>query len=213
MEFMEKDAIKWSIQHAGEVNFKIDEACEALLLVEVDGTDTEVLMKQCESISQTMVNHECGEILFADSAEQKNALWKIRRKVGEAVKSNSIYKEEDTVVPRAELPKLLKGVKEIGNRYGFKSVCYGHAGDGNLHVNIIKGDLSEEAWEKELPKGITEIFELCKKLGGTISGEHGIGLVQKQYMPIMFSDNHLNLFKQIKKVFDENWILNPGKIF
>ncbi|MCA6438003.1 MAG: FAD-binding protein [Bacteroidetes bacterium] len=213
MEFMEKDAIKWSIQHAGEVNFKIDETCEALLLVEVDGTDTEVLMKQCESISQTMVNHECGEILFADSAEQKNALWKIRRKVGEAVKSNSIYKEEDTVVPRAELPKLLKGVKEIGNRYGFKSVCYGHAGDGNLHVNIIKGDLSEEAWEKELPKGITEIFELCKKLGGTISGEHGIGLVQKQYMPIMFSDNHLNLFKQIKKVFDENWILNPGKIF
>jgi glycolate oxidase len=213
MEFMEKDAIKWSIQHAGEVNFKIDEACEALLLVEVDGTDTEVLMKQCESISQTMLNHECGEILFADSAEQKNALWKIRRKVGEAVKSNSIYKEEDTVVPRAELPKLLKGVKEIGNRYGFKSVCYGHAGDGNLHVNIIKGDLSEEAWEKELPKGITEIFELCKKLGGTISGEHGIGLVQKQYMPIMFSDNHLNLFKQIKKVFDENWILNPGKIF
>ncbi|MFN7913481.1 MAG: FAD-binding oxidoreductase [Bacteroidota bacterium] len=213
MEFMEKDAIKWSIQHAGEVNFKIDEACEALLLVEVDGTDTEVLMKQCESISQTMVNHECGEILFADSAEQKNALWKIRRKVGEAVKSNSIYKEEDTVVPRAELPKLLKGVKEIGNRYGFKSVCYGHAGDGNLHVNFIKGDLSEEAWEKELPKGITEIFELCKKLGGTISGEHGIGLVQKQYMPIMFSDNHLNLFKQIKKVFDENWILNPGKIF
>lgn len=213
MEFMEKDAIKWSIEHAGEVNFKIDDACEALLLIEVDGTDTDILMKQCESISQTMLNHECGEILFAESTEQKNALWKIRRKVGEAVKSNSIYKEEDTVVPRAELPKLLKGVKEIGNRYGFKSVCYGHAGDGNLHVNIIKGDLSEEAWEKELPKGITEIFELCKKLGGTISGEHGIGLVQKQYMPIMFSKNHLNLFRQIKTVFDENWILNPGKIF
>ena len=213
MEFMEKDAIAWSIKHAGEVNFKIDDACEALLLVEVDGTDADVLMKQCESISQTMLEHECGEILFADSAEQKNALWKIRRKVGEAVKSNSVYKEEDTVVPRAELPKLLKGVKEIGERHGFKSVCYGHAGDGNLHVNIIKGDLSEEVWENELPKGITEIFELCKKLGGTISGEHGIGLVQKQYMPIMFSNNHLNLFKQIKTAFDENWILNPGKIF
>ncbi len=213
MEFMEKDAIAWSIQHAGEVNFKIDDTCEALLLVEVDGTDADVLMKQCESISQTMLEHECGEILFADSAEQKNALWKIRRKVGEAVKSNSVYKEEDTVVPRAELPKLLKGVKEIGKRHGFKSVCYGHAGDGNLHVNIIKGDLSEEVWENELPKGITEIFELCKKLGGTISGEHGIGLVQKQYMPIMFSNNHLNLFKQIKTAFDENWILNPGKIF
>ena len=92
-------------------------------------------------------------------------------------------------------------------------MCYGHAGDGNLHVNIIKGDLSQQVWEEDLHKGITEIFELCKKLGGTISGEHGIGLVQKPYMPIMFSQSHLNLFKQIKLVFDENLILNPGKIF
>ena len=70
----------------------------------------------------------------------------MRRLVGEAVKSNSIYKEEDTVVPRAELPKLLKGVKKIGEKYGFQSVCYGHAGDGNLHVNIIKGDMSDKKW-------------------------------------------------------------------
>lgn len=213
MEFMEKDAINWSMKYAGDVNFKIKEDCEALLLIEVDGMDIDVLMKQCENISEIMQAHNCDEILFAESTEQKNALWKIRRKVGEAVKSNSVYKEEDTVVPRAELPKLLKGVKEIGNKYGFKSVCYGHAGDGNLHVNIIKGNLSDEIWENELPKGITEIFELCKKLGGTISGEHGIGLVQKPYMPIMFSQSHLNLFKQIKLVFDENLILNPGKIF
>lgn len=129
------------------------------------------------------------------------------------MKSNSVYKEEDTVVPRAELPTLLKGVKEIGKKYGFKSVCYGHAGDGNLHVNIIKGDLSDEVWEKDLPKGITEIFELCKRLGGTISGEHGIGLVQKPYLPIVFSEYHLSLMKDIKKVFDPNYILNPGKIF
>jgi glycolate oxidase len=213
MEFMEKDAISWSMKYAGDVNFKISDECEALLLIEVDGMDMEVLMKQCECISEIMQVYECGEILFAESTEQKNALWKIRRKVGEAVKSNSVYKEEDTVVPRAELPKLLKGVKDAGNKYGFKSVCYGHAGDGNLHVNIIKGNLSDEVWENELPKGITEIFELCKKLGGTISGEHGIGLVQKAYMPIMFSQSHLNLFKQIKMVFDENLILNPGKIF
>jgi glycolate oxidase len=91
-------------------------------------------------------------------------------------------------------------------------VCYGHAGDGNLHVNIIKGDLSDEAWENDLPKGITEIFRLCKKLGGTISGEHGIGLVQKPYMPIVFSQNHLQLMKNIKRVFDPKGILNPGKI-
>lgn len=213
MEFMERDAIDWSIKYAGEVNFTIKPEWQALLLVEVDGNNVEVLMSDCETISNVMQQNGCDEILFADSAEQKNALWKIRRKVGEAVKSNSVYKEEDTVVPRAELPKLLKGVKEIGAKYGFKSVCYGHAGDGNLHVNIIRGELSEELWEHELPKGITEIFELCKSLGGTISGEHGIGLVQKNYLPIVFPPHQLELMRNIKRVFDPNYILNPGKIF
>ncbi len=213
MEFMERDAIDWSIKYSGEVNFEIKPEWQALLLVEVDGNNSDVLMADCELIGHVMQRNNSDEILFADSAEQKNALWKIRRKVGEAVKSNSVYKEEDTVVPRAELPVLLKGVKKIGARYGFKSVCYGHAGDGNLHVNIIKGDLSDEAWEKDLPKGITEIFEICKQLGGTISGEHGIGLVQKSYMPIVFGKAHLELMKEIKKVFDPHSILNPGKIF
>lgn len=213
MEFMERDAIDWSIKYSGEVNFTIKPEWQALLLIEVDGNNQDVLMADCEVISTVMQSNNCDEILFADSVEQKNALWKIRRKVGEAVKSNSVYKEEDTVVPRAELPVLLKGVKEIGKKYGFKSVCYGHAGDGNLHVNIIKGDLSDEIWDKELPNGIVEIFGLCKSLGGTISGEHGIGLVQKDYLPIVFSAYHLELMKNIKKVFDPNYILNPGKIF
>jgi glycolate oxidase len=134
--------------------------------------------------------------------------------LGEAVKVNSIYKEEDTVVKRAELANLLIGVKEIGVRYGFQSVCYGHAGDGNLHVNILKGDMSDESWDGEnLKNGIREIFRLCKKLGGTLSGEHGIGLVQKEYMDIVFSDREIQLQKSIKHTFDPNGILNPGKIW
>jgi glycolate oxidase len=213
MEFMEKDAIDWSIKYSGELSFKVKPEWQALLIVEVDGNNLDVLMSDCEIISSVMQQNQCDEILFADSAEQKNAIWKIRRKVGEAVKSNSVYKEEDTVVPRAELPTLLKGVKAIGKKYGFNSVCYGHAGDGNLHVNIIKGALSDDAWNIDLPKAISEIFELCKSLGGTISGEHGIGLVQKNYLPIVFSPYHLQLMKDIKKVFDPNYILNPGKIF
>lgn len=213
MEFMEKDAIDWSIKYSGELSFKVKPEWQALLIVEVDGNNLDVLMSDCEIISAVMQQNQCDEILFADSAEQKNAIWKIRRKVGEAVKSNSVYKEEDTVVPRAELPILLKGVKAIGKKYGFNSVCYGHAGDGNLHVNIIKGALSDHAWNIDLPKAISEIFELCKSLGGTISGEHGIGLVQKNYLPIVFSPYHLQLMKDIKKVFDPNYILNPGKIF
>ncbi len=137
----------------------------------------------------------------------------MRRSVGEAVKSNSIYKEEDTVVPRYELANLLNGIKTIGNKYGFQSVCYGHAGDGNLHVNIVKGDLSDEAWDTEVTKGIREIFELTVSLKGTLSGEHGIGYVQKNYMDIAFNNAQLQLMKGIKDVFDPNGILNPGKIF
>ncbi len=212
MEFMERDAIDWSMKYAGEINFSVKPEWQALLLIEVDGNNMDVLMQDCETIASIMTEHGCDEILFADSAEQKASLWKIRRKVGEAVKSNSIYKEEDTVVPRAELPMLLNGVKAIGKKYGFKSVCYGHAGDGNLHVNIIKGELSDEAWNKELPKGITEIFELCKALGGTISGEHGIGLVQKDYLPIVFPEHQLQLMRNLKTLFDPNLILNPGKM-
>jgi len=155
----------------------------------------------------------CDEILFAESAQQKADLWKARRSAGEAVKSHSIYKEEDTVVPRAELPRLLKGVKEIGKKYGFRSVCYGHAGDGNLHVNIIREEMSEEDWQTQVPKGIREIFTLCVSLGGTISGEHGIGYVQKNYLDIAFNETQMNLLKGIKNLFDPKGILNPGKIF
>jgi len=212
MEFMERDAIDWSIRYAGEVNFSIKPEWQALLLIEVDGNNMDVLFGDCETISQIMTDHGCDDILMADTADQKASLWKIRRKVGEAVKSNSVYKEEDTVVPRAELPALLKGVKEIGRKYGFRSVCYGHAGDGNLHVNIIKGDLADEIWDTELPKGIREIFGLCKALGGTISGEHGIGLVQKGYLPIVFPPHQMELMRNIKTLFDPNLILNPGKM-
>ena len=212
MEFMERDAIDFVLKFI-EVNIEIKENIKAHLLIEVDGNDLDVLMKDCEKISEVMYGFECDEILFAETSAQKENLWKMRRRVGEAVRSHTIYKEEDTVVPRAELYVLLKGVKEIGTKYGFRSVCYGHAGDGNLHLNIIKENLSEEEWNIKLPLGIREIFELCFKLGGTISGEHGIGWVQKGYMDIVFDNKQLELMKGIKKLFDPNNILNPGKIF
>lgn len=213
MEFMERDAIDWTLRFVDGISFPIKDQVQAHLLIEVDGNDMESLYKEAEQISAIMESYECDEILFADSNEQKEALWKMRRRVGEAVKSNSIYKEEDTVVPRYELPVLLAGVKKIGKKYGFKSVCYGHAGDGNLHVNIIKGELSDEEWKHQLPLGIREIFELTVSLNGTLSGEHGIGWVQKNYMDIAFSATQIELMKSIKKAFDPAGILNPGKIF
>lgn len=213
MEFMERDALEWTMKYAQTSVVHLPDDIQAHLLIEVDGNDMDALYKDIEHISAIMEQFDTGEILFADSHEQKEALWGLRRKVGEAVKSNSIYKEEDTVVPRAELPALLHAVKSIGNEYGFKSVCYGHAGDGNLHVNIVKGDMSDEDWNNKLPEGIRELFNEVVKLGGTLSGEHGIGLVQKSYMDIAFSQAQLKLMKDIKHVFDPNGILNPGKIF
>jgi len=213
LEFMERDALIWTRDFLNDNSIVIGNDHAAHLLIEVDGFDAAVLMDECARIMEVLETFNTDEILFAESQAQKDTLWKLRRSVGEAVKGNSIYKEEDTVVPRFELPTLLNHVKRIGEKYGFTSVCYGHAGDGNLHVNIIKGNLTDEQWEEELPVAIRELFEEVIKLKGTLSGEHGIGLVQKPYMDIAFSEKSMSLMKNIKSIFDPNGILNPGKIF
>ncbi len=214
LEFMERDAIDWTLDFVeSPPQLNILDHHQAHLLIEVDGNNQEVLFTDCEKIAEVVQQYGSDEIMFADTEAQKEALWFLRRRVGEAVKANSVYKEEDTVVPRFELPRLLEGVKQIGAKYGFKSVCYGHAGDGNLHINIVKADMTDQQWKEELPKGIRELFQLTVNLGGTISGEHGIGYVQKDYMDIPFTEVELNLMKRIKEVFDPKGILNPQKIW
>ena len=214
LEFMDRKAVDFTIKYIEEAHLEMSENTEALLLIEVDGNQPDQLMDEIQKIIDVVETHNCDEnILFAEDEAQKEQLWFIRRRIGEAVKVNSIYKEEDTVVPRYKLPDLLSGVKEIGAKYGFESICYGHAGDGNLHVNIIKGELSDLQWKNELTKAIREIFTLTVSLGGTISGEHGIGWVQKNYMDIAFNEIELNLMRDIKKVFDPKNIMNPSKIF
>lgn len=211
-EFVEPNGFKLSAQMLN-INFTVDDSVEAYLLIEVDGNDLDQMMLECERISDVLYAHQSGEVLFAQTADEKEYFWKLRRSIGEATKFNNTYKEEDTVVPRAELPALYRGVKAIGEQFGFRTVCYGHAGDGNLHVNILRDDLSDDFWAHEITKAIVKIFELCKQLGGTISGEHGIGLVQKPYMQVVMPDFQLALMRNIKTAFDPKYILNPGKIF
>ncbi|MBB5394402.1 FAD-binding oxidoreductase [Mucilaginibacter sp. AK015] len=212
LEFMERKGIEWVIEHDG-IAFDLKDGIGAFLLIEADGSNQDVIFADCEKINQVLEQHNCQDVLFADTSAQKEELWRIRRTMAVSVKSNSIYKEEDTVVPRAALPQLIKGIKEIGSKYGFESVCYGHAGDGNLHVNIIKAGMSDDDWNNKLKDGITEIFELTVGLGGTLSGEHGIGLVQKNFMHLKYTPLHFAIWRGIKQVFDPNGILNPGKIF
>lgn len=214
LEFMEKDAVDFGQKY---LNLYIDDTQNlgGQLLIEVDGNYLDTLYQDIEKIYEVIHRFELvNEPLLADTHDKQEEIWKLRRCLGHAVKGTTIYKEEDTVVPRAKLPDLLNHVKMVGKKYGFQTVCYGHAGDGNLHVNIIQNDLDSKTWNEIIPnQAIPEIFEYTKKLNGTLSGEHGIGWVQKNYMPIMFSDTHLNLMKGIKKLFDPNLILNPGKIF
>jgi glycolate oxidase len=213
LELVEIDALKIVSRFVDSTAVPVTDDIEAHLIIEVDGNHLDTLMMEMEAISELLLQYDCGEIYFADDNAQKAELWKLRRRVAEAVKIDGFTLEEDTVVPRWQLPALIKGVKQLGIEYGFKAVCYGHAGDGNLHIRIKKEGTSNSQDDPEIIKSLRALFALVKSLGGTISGEHGIGLIQKSYMDIVFSEKQLDLMRGIKKVFDPNNILNAGKIF
>ncbi len=213
LEFMEREAIDWVCNWLGDVTILIPDDVTANLLIELDGNDMDSIQKEAEKLYDVLSEFESGEILFADSDAQKNDLWRMRRNVANAVKTTSVTIEEDTVVPRYYLPELLRHIKEVGKKWNFRSVCYGHAGDGNVHVRIIKDNLSDEYWKNEVPNGVREIFERVVELGGTISGEHGIGWVQRRFMDIKFQEFQMELMRGVKRVFDPNNIMNPGKVF
>ncbi len=213
MELMEIDAITLASKILDSTAIPLTENLAAHLIIEVDGNNMDVLMSEMEAISEVLSQFDAGELFFADDAQQKNELWKIRRKANEAAVMAGYTIEEDTVVPRAELPRLIKGVKELGAQNGFKVVCYGHAGDGNLHIRINHPTIKKSYGSEEMNVILKKLFGLVKELGGTISGEHGIGLIQKSYMPVLFDEVSLELMRGIKNTFDPNHILNSGKIF
>ncbi|MBX2898110.1 MAG: FAD-binding protein [Cyclobacteriaceae bacterium] len=218
MEFFEREAAIKTYEYCEKVlnspvTTKLVDGMDAYLLCELDGNDEEVLMRDAERVMNVVEKFESGEVLFAESSAQKEELWKVRKNISPAVNWYTLTKSDDVVVPRNNLPKLIKGIKEIGTRYGFNTVCFGHLGDGNLHVNILKENISAHDWATRIPEGIGEIFKLTVSLGGTLSGEHGIGIAKRPYMPIAMSEVNLQLMRGIKAVFDPHGILNPGKIF
>ncbi len=213
LELVEINALKIVSKFVDSTVVPVSDEMEAHLIIELDGNHLETLMSEMESVATLLADFDCGEVFFADDAQQKAELWKLRRRVAEAVKIAGYTIEEDTVVPRAELPALIRGVKELGKKHDFEVVCYGHAGDGNLHVRIKKEGSIYSLNNPEVIPALRALFSLVKSLGGTISGEHGIGLIQKEYMDIMFSDVSMELMRNIKKSFDPNNILNTGKIF
>lgn len=218
MEFVEREAIVLTMKYVEEVlsqpvSIELPENINAHLIIELDGNDDEVLMTDAEKIVEVLEEYETGEVYFAQSAEEKDGLWRLRKNVSPAVNSYTLTKAEDVVVPRGNLPALITAIKDTGKKYGFNSVCFGHVGDGNLHVNIMKQEIADDYWNKEVNEGIEEIFKAVIELGGTLSGEHGIGIAKRPYIHLAMQEKNLDLMRGIKSVFDPKGILNPEKIF
>lgn len=185
----------------------------ALLVIELDGDDAGKLLEQAAGIGELCESLGAAEPIAAAEAGEQRRLWEMRRKVGEAVKHRSVYREADTVVPRARLAEAVKAARQAAADHGLEVVCYGHAADGNLHVNILKGDLSGEQWAERRDRVEEALFERIVALGGKLSGEHGIGWTQRRLMPLALGEAELALMRRIKAAFDPKGILNPGKIF
>lgn len=209
LEFMERRAIDAVLDFLGETNVPIESDVEAHLLVSLD----ENIENELQNCLKVLGTFEVGEILFAETASEKERLWKIRRRLSTIVKQNGYTIEEDTVVPRAHLAKLVKSMHQLADDRGFKVVCYGHAGDGNLHIRINHPKHKNSYNIPEIQSILKELFKIVRDLGGTISGEHGIGLVQRPYLSIVFCKSNLELQKSIKKAVDPNNIMNPGKLY
>jgi glycolate oxidase len=208
-EFMDRAAVEAAETRKGVV-FPAKGA--ATLLIEVDGNDEDQLDRELEAIAAVCTKQGAPDVFVAADEAQRRFVWDLRRSIGEAVKSLAAYKEEDTVVPRARLPELVQAVQDVTAKHGLTAVCYGHVGDGNLHVNILKLNVTEERWRTGVNDAVRELFERTLALGGQITGEHGVGYVQKEYLPLAYPPHHIELLRSLKKVFDPEGILNPGKI-
>ena len=184
----------------------------ALLIGDVDGNVIEEVEFQLKTLEESFKENGSQEFVVAHDSVQRDKLWYARKNASPSITIFGSKKlNEDISVPRSMLPKALKNIYEIGDKYGFKVPCFGHSGDGNIHVNVML-DGSDEKQLEDGHKAIEEIFEMVVEMGGTLSGEHGIGTSKAPFMSIAFNDLEMQLFKDLKNAFDPNNILNPGKM-
>lgn len=212
LEFMERDSVQ-----AVERLLRKEVPCRdaaAHLLIQLDGNVQGGVDADMEVVGDLCLAHGAHDLLVAKDRPTRDRLWETRRLIIDALNHESpVNHMEDVVVPRAEIPHLLRGIKEIAARRGVRIVSFGHAGDGNVHVNVLCDNLPEEHWQELVPVVTEEIYRLSLSLGGTITGEHGIGATRRTYLPLALSEAQIAIMRQIKNIFDPNHILNPGKIF
>lgn len=209
-EFMERAAVAAAEARKG-VRFPHGDA-PALLLIECDGHDAGVVERDAVAIAELCMESGAPDVYLAEDESKREFIWDLRRSIGEAVKKISPYREEDTVVPRSRLPELMRAVAEVCGAHGLTAISYGHIGDGNVHVNILRNDMSRERWDEVMPVAVGELFRRVKAMGGQITGEHGVGWIQRNYMGIAHAPEVLGLMRQVKRAFDPLGILNPSKV-
>ncbi|RPI35999.1 MAG: FAD-binding protein [Nitrospiraceae bacterium] len=208
IEFLDRETIK-AVESYKPIGLPKD--VDAMLLIELDGAPS-VITRDAEKIKE-LCNALGGEVIMAENEAARTKLWEARRAVSPALFHISPTKiNEDIVVPRNRLPEMLRILKGFSESTGIRIVNFGHAGDGNIHVNLMVDRNNKEEYEKAT-KLVGDIFRATLELGGTISGEHGVGLTKKAYITMEIRPDELELMKKIKTVFDPKNILNPGKIF
>ena len=209
MEFIDSLSVKAIKEKLG---VELPKNAGALLIGDVDANVKEEIEFQLNTLEESFKENGCVDFRVATDKNEREEIWYARKNVSQCVTVYGSKKlNEDISVPRSMLPVALKEIYKIGEKYGFNVPCFGHAGDGNIHVNVMV-DGSDEKQLHDGHKAIEEIFSLVIDMGGTLSGEHGIGLSKAPFMSIAFSEEELELFSTIKKAFDPNNILNPGKM-
>lgn len=185
----------------------------AILIADVDGNVKESVESDLAVLKESFKDCNAREFRVAKDEAEAADIWFARRNCSQSINIYGTLKlNEDITVPRSKLPELLDGIEQISSKYGFKVPCFGHTGDGNVHTNVMIPDKNDEKQVQKGHEAITEIFKLAVNLGGTLSGEHGIGLSKAPFMKLAFSEAEMNLFRAIKKAFDPNNILNPHKM-
>lgn len=211
MEFLDALCIKALKQKFPQI--ELPEDAGGILVGDVDGSSQGEIDSQLETLKESFANFGSTGFIIAKDDEEASKLWFARRNASPAVTIYGTKKlNEDISVPRSKLPEALEEIYKIGDKYGFQVPCFGHAGDGNIHVNVMVKDKTNEKEMHDGHKAIEEIFQLVVDMGGTLSGEHGIGLSKAPFMNIAFNQAEIELFKSIKKAFDPNNILNPHKM-
>jgi glycolate oxidase len=212
VEFMERDIVHACQRFLGKELPYADAAAQ--LLIQLDGNNKAALDQEYETVAELCLEAGALDVLVAADRPTRDRLWEARRAIIDALNHASpVNHMEDVVVPRAEIPALLRGVHELARRLDVRILSFGHAGDGNVHITTLKDDLADQAWQVVVAEVTESIYRLALSLGGTLTGEHGIGAIRRQYLPLALEEAQIEVMRRIRAAFDPQGILNPGKIF